>query len=113
MLVIPRPLSASQAENASSILVARSRSTPPSATHVRSEMLTGQCGLSDDEVSGGPLEHDAAPVVPGAGTEIDDPVGVGHDRLVVLDDDHRPAIVDEAVEQAEQAPDVGEVETGR
>ena len=41
-------------------------------------------------------------VVAGARAEVDDPVGVGHDRLVVLDDDHRLAGVDEPVEQAEQ-----------
>jgi hypothetical protein len=28
--------------------------------------------------------------VAGARTEVDDPVGMRHDGLVVLDDDHRP-----------------------
>ncbi len=37
------------------------------------------------------LEDDPAAVVAGAGTEVDDPVGVGHDGLVVLDDDDRLA----------------------
>ena len=49
----------------------------------------------------------------GAGAEVDDPVGVGHHGLVVLDHDHRLAGVDEPVEQAEQLLDVGEVQTGR
>jgi hypothetical protein len=39
--------------------------------------------------------------VAGAGGEVEDPVGVRHDRLVVLDDDDRLAGVDEPVEQAE------------
>ena len=58
------------------------------------------------------LEDDPAAVVAGAGTEVDDPVGVRHDRLVVHDDDDRLAGVDEPVEQAEQLLDVGEVEGG-
>ncbi len=44
------------------------------------------------------------------GAEVDDPVGVRHDRLVVLDDDDRRAGIDEPAEQAEQLLDVGEVE---
>lgn len=46
------------------------------------------------------------------GAEVDDPVGVRHDGLVVLDDDDRLAGVDESVEQTEQLLDVGEVEAG-
>jgi len=53
-----------------------------------------------------------AAVVAGAGAEVDDPVGVRHDRLVVLDDDDRLAGVDEPVEQGEQLLDVGEVQAG-
>ena len=60
--------------------------------------------------AGVPSKTIAAAVVAGAGAEVDDPVGVRHDRLVVLDDDHRLAGVDEPVEQAEQLLDVGEVE---
>src|SRR5947207_3653041 len=48
-----------------------------------------------------------------ARAEVDDPVGVRHHRLVVLDDDDRLARLDEPVEQAEQLLDVGEVEAGR
>jgi hypothetical protein len=44
----------------------------------------------------------------GPGAEVDDRVGVRHDRLVVRDDDHRLARVDEPVKQAEQLLDVGE-----
>ena len=65
-----------------------------------------------DEVGGSALEDDPAAVVTGAGAEVDDPVGVGHDGLVVLDDDDRLAGVDEPVEQTEQLLDVGEVEAG-
>ena len=45
--------------------------------------------------------------MPGARSEVDDPVGVRHDRLVVRDHDDRLAFVDEPVEQAEQVLDVG------
>ena len=58
------------------------------------------------------LEDDPAAVVARAGAEVDDPVGVRHDRLVVLDHDDRLAGVDEPVEQAEQLLDVGQVQAG-
>ena len=69
-------------------------------------------GAVGDEVGRCALEDDPAALVAGAGTEVDDPVGVRHDPLVVLDDDDRLAGVDEPVEQAEQLLDVGEVEAG-
>ena len=69
-------------------------------------------GTGGDEVGGCALEDDPAAVVAGAGAKVDDPVGVRHDRLMVLDDDGRLAGVNEPVEQAEQLVDVGEVEAG-
>jgi hypothetical protein len=45
--------------------------------------------VGGNEVGGCALEDDPAAVVAGAGAEVDDPVGVRHDRLVVLDDDDR------------------------
>ena len=75
-------------------------------------MLAGEGRSLGDEVGRRALEDDPAAVVAGAGAEVDDPVGVGHDRLVVLDDDDRLAGVDEPVEQAEQLLDVGEVQAG-
>ena len=48
-------------------------------------MLPGEGGPGGDEVGGPALEDDPAVVVAGAGAEVDDPVGVRHDRLVVLD----------------------------
>src|SRR6202043_2877191 len=59
---------------------------------------------------GVPLEDDPAAVVAGAGAKVDDPVGVRHHSLVMLDDDDRRARVDDLVEQAEQLLDVGAVE---
>ena len=47
-----------------------------------------------DELRRCAFEHQAAPVVTRAWTEIDDPVGVRHDRLMMLDDDDRFARVD-------------------
>ena len=52
------------------------------------------------------------PSWPCARAEVDDPVGVRHHRLVVLDDDDRLAGVDEPVEQGEQLLDVGQVQAG-
>src|SRR4051794_8095927 len=62
-----------------------------SGADVGREVLAGEGGAGRDEVGGGALEDDPAAVVAGAGAEVDDPVGVRHDRLVVLDDDDRLA----------------------
>src|ERR1700691_1262356 len=78
--------------------------------NVGREMLAGKGRAGGDEVGGRALEDNPAAVAPGAGAEVDDPVGVRHDRLVVLDDDDRLAGIDEPVEQGEQLLDVGEVE---
>ena len=75
-------------------------------------MLPGEGGAGGDEVGGCALEDDPAAVVARAGAEVNDPVSVRHDRLVVLDDDDRLAGVDEPVEQAKQMLDVGEVQAG-
>ena len=72
-------------------------------------MLAGEGGARGDEVGRCAFEDDPPAVAAGAGTEVDDPVGVRHDPLVVLDDDDRLAGVDEPVEQAEEL-DVGRVE---
>jgi hypothetical protein len=81
-----------------------------SGADVGREMLSGEGGAGGDEGGGRAREDDAAAVVAGAGTEVDDPVGVRHDCLVVLDDDDRRAGVDQPVEQTEQLRDVGEVQ---
>src|SRR5262249_22545149 len=76
------------------------------------EVLTSEGGAGGNELSRSALENDPAAVVTGAWAEVDDPVGVRHDGLVVLDDDDRLAGVDEPVEQAEQLLDVGQVQAG-
>jgi hypothetical protein len=75
-------------------------------------VFAGEGGPGGDELGGRALEDDPATVVAGARAEVDDPVGVGHDRLVVGDHDDGLAGVDEPVQQAEQVVDVGEVEAG-
>ena len=59
--------------------------------HVLREVLAGQRRPGGDEVGRRALEHDLPAVVAGARAEVDDPVGVRHDRLVVGDDDDRLA----------------------
>src|SRR6202043_3006163 len=93
-------------------LVSRCPRGPWSGADVGREVLAGEGGAGGDEVGGCALEDDPAAVVAGAGAEVDDPVGVPHAPLVVLDDDPRLAGVEEPVEQAEQLLDVGEVEPG-
>ena len=58
------------------------------------------------------LGDDRATAVTALGSEIDDPVG-GLDHVeVVLDHDHRVAMVAQAVQHLEQHFDVGEVQAG-
>ncbi len=52
------------------------------------------------------------PGVPPFGAEVDDPVGGADDVEVVLDDDQRVAQVGQAVEDAQEVLDVGEVQAG-
>jgi hypothetical protein len=85
---------------------------PWSGADVGRQVLAGAGGTGGDEIGRCPREDDPAAVVAGTGAEVDDPVGVRHDRQVVLDDDDRRAGVDEPVEQAEQLRDVGEVQAG-
>src|SRR5262245_23900017 len=83
-----------------------------SSLDVGGEVLAGEGRAGGDEVGGRTLEDDPAALMASAGTDVDDPVRVRHDGLVVRDDDHRLAGVDEPAEQSEQPLDVGEVEAG-
>ena len=58
-----------------------------SGADVGREVFAGQSCAAGNEVGGCALEDDPAAVVAGAGAEVDDPVGIRHDRLVVGDDD--------------------------
>ena len=62
---------------------------------------------------GSPSKTIRAAVLARLGAELDDPVGARDDVGVVLDDDERVAALDEALEHAEQAPHVREVEARR
>src|SRR5688572_10965934 len=57
--------------------------------HVLRQMLAGDGRTGCDQIDRGSFEHHPATVVTGARTEVDDPVGVGHDGLMVFDDDDR------------------------
>src|SRR6266849_5962136 len=79
-------------------LVLRCPRGPRSGADVGREVPAGEGGAGGDEVGGCAVEDDPAAIVAGAGAEVDEPVGVRHDRLVVLDDNDRLAGVDEPVE---------------
>ena len=49
----------------------------------------------------------------GLGTEVDDPVGALENVKIVLDNDKRIALIDEALHDAEQEADILEVQTCR
>ena len=56
------------------------------------------------------MGDDLAAAVAGFGADVEDPVGLGGDGHVVLDDDDGVAFLDEAVEDVDEALDVFEVE---
>ena len=68
--------------------------------------------LGDDFV-GGPGGHDLAAANAGAGAEIDDVVGRPHRVFVVLDDDHRVALVAQLGERFQQPVVVARVQADR
>ena len=61
----------------------------------------------------GPAVDDLAAVLAGAGTDVDDPVGLADRLLVVLDDDHRVAEVAQPGERVDQPPVVALVQPDR
>src|SRR5690606_3904317 len=61
--------------------------SPGPGADVLREMLPGEGRGLGDEVGRRAFEHDLPTVVAGPGAEVDDPVGVRHDGLMVLDDD--------------------------
>jgi hypothetical protein len=79
-----------------------SRDSFRTAVDVGREVLARQRRPRRHQVGGGALEDDAAAIVAGAGAQVDDPVGVRHQGLAVLDNDHRLAGIDQPVQQAEQ-----------
>ena len=67
----------------------RPKAVLPSGADVGRKVLASEGRAGGDEVGGRAHEDELAAVVAGAGAEVDDPVGVRHDRLVVLDHDDR------------------------
>ena len=68
---------------------------------------------SSTRARGGPVGDDPAAVGPGAGAEVDDPVGRADHGLVVLDDDHAVALVAKPAQAGEQPVGVARVQAGR
>jgi len=60
-----------------------------SGADVIRQVLAGEGGAGGDEDGRSTLEDDPAAVVPRARPQVDDPIGVRHHRLVVLDDGRR------------------------
>ena len=79
---------------------------------VQPYVIRGQRRAALDQVGGCAGEHDLPAVVAGARPDVDQPVGMGHHRLVVLDDDDGVAVVNECVEHRQQFVHVGQMQTG-
>ena len=82
----------------------------PSFSQCVFEKRRGAGGLGFDDFFRRALGDDLAAGVAGFGAEVEDPVGLGGDGHVVLDDDDGVAFVDEAVEDVDEAADVLVVE---
>ena len=65
-----------------------------------------------DDFFGGAGDDELAAGFAAFGADFDDPIGGLDDIEVVLDHQHRVAVVDEVVEHLEQQFDVGEVKSG-
>lgn len=74
------------------------------------EAIARQRGTRLHQIGGWALEDG---VMAGAGPKVDDPVGVRHDRLVIVDDEHRFPGVHQSVEQPEKLLNVGQVQARR
>src|SRR5262245_29262626 len=74
----------SSGQQPSAELGSRRPRVPRSGADIGSQVLAGEGGAGGDEVGGCALEDDQAAVVAGARAKVDDPVGVRHDRLMVL-----------------------------
>jgi hypothetical protein len=59
------------------------------------------------------LDDEAAAAIAAFRTQIDDPIRLGHDIQIVLDDDDRVAGIDETMQNLQQLLDVGHVQTHR
>src|SRR5438067_320492 len=66
--------------------------------------------LAGADFFGGALEHDPAAAVAAFRAEVDDPVRLGDDVEVVLDDEHRMAGVHQAVQDVDQLLHIGHVQ---
>ena len=64
-------------------------------------MLAGECGPFGNKVSGRSLEHHQPAVVSRSRPEINNPVRVGHNGLMVFNDYHRFAGINKPVEESE------------
>src|SRR5689334_16205077 len=51
--------------------------------------------------------------MPSSRAQVDDPVSVRHDGLVMFDDDDATAAIDETIEQSEQILDICKMQSGR
>jgi hypothetical protein len=65
-----------------------------------------------DNIGGCAGEHHPAAVLAGTRAEVDEPVGVGHHGLVMLDDDYRVAGGYDLVQQCQELVDIREVQAG-
>ena len=61
----------------------------------------------------GAFRDEAAAVVAGLGTEVDDPIGFGDEVEIVFDNEHGVACVDEALDDADEFVHVGHVQADR
>ena len=73
-------------------------------------MFARESGGFGNKVTRRAREHHLTTVMAGPGTQINDPVGMSHDRLMVLHHNHGLTGVNELIEQTQEMGHVGQVQ---
>src|SRR6185312_3813278 len=81
--------------------------------HPPRQILAGDRAGRVSDLSRQALRHDLPAVPPGARADVDQVIGLAHDRLVVFDDQHAIALVLEVAQRLDQAPVVARMQADR
>ena len=94
------------------VRLSRTEESAAAGLQHRGQELTGVGRLGGRDLLRGSGHDDGSPALAALWAHVDDPVGVGDDVEVVLDDDHGVALVDQSLEHRQQLADVFEMQTG-
>lgn len=78
-----------------------------------------QAGSSDWDIGGGDkllrgaFEHNTTTIMSCTGPQIDDPIGLGHNSLMMFDDDDRSSGIRETIQHVDHGLDIRKMQTRR